>query len=166
MAHDIDKRRQARKAYVHERQTLPMVALTLHISESTLRRWKQDSRKSGDNWDRARTANLIAGEGVEAMGAQVLEEFVIQHQAAIAALKADEDMPAILRAKTLASLADSFIKTVNASKKAHPKISELAVAMQVLTDFSEFINVEFPQHAEMFLQVLEPFGERLAEKYG
>ncbi len=62
MAHKDDKKREARRQFVHDQQTAPMIAVTVGVSEATVRRWKRDAKQNGDNWDIARAAHVMAGE--------------------------------------------------------------------------------------------------------
>lgn len=166
MAHDEQTRRAARQRYVHERQALPVIALALGVPERTLRRWKTEAVEQGDNWDAARASSTIAGEGLEAVVAAVIQDYVILHQATIEDLKQAEGILPIERAKILASLADSFNKTVSAAGRVSPKISELGVAMDVLRRLADFVSRHHPDVAPALLEVLAPFGEQLGGVYG
>ena len=66
----------------------------------------------------------------------------------------------------MASLSDAFNKMVASAGRVAPKISELGVANDVLQRQAEFIREFYPQHAAAFLEIIEPFGERLVEVYG
>ena len=165
MAHPAEKRAQARKLYIHQRLSVPVIAVQLGVSEATIRRWKRAAKQRGDDWDAARAALMISGEGLEATVSHVVEEFVIQFQAALAQLKS-EDIKPDERVKLMASLTDSFNKMVAASGRVAPKISQLSVALDVLRRLGEYIRAHHPDQAETFLAVLEPFGEQLAEVYG
>ncbi|PZU89082.1 MAG: hypothetical protein DI527_16240 [Chelatococcus sp.] len=166
MAHDDATRREARKLYAFKRQSLPTIAMTLTVSEATLRRWKADAKARGDDWDVARAANMVAGEGLEAVVATVIEDFVVLYQATIEAVKGDPDIAATDRVKAMASLADAFHKTIAASGRVSPKISELGVAMDVLKRLADFTRQHHPDRAGLLLEVLEPFGLHLSEVYG
>lgn len=166
MAHDNDKKREARRRYVFDRQALPTIAITIGISEGTIRRWKSASAAAGDDWDTARAANTIAGEGLDRLVTDVVQDYVAMHQATIEDLKAATDMRPADKAKILAALADSFNKTVSAAGRVSPKISELGVAMDVLKRLGDFVSRKHPKSAPALLEVLEPFGEHLSEIYG
>lgn len=166
MAEGRDERqREARRRYVHERQQLPTIGVGLGVSEATLRRWKAAARLAGDDWDVARAAALAAGDSLDQLIVALIEDYVIQHQATIDALKASEAVGPADRAKILASLADSFNKTIKAAGRASPKISELGVAMDVLRRLGDYIAQHFPEHGPAFVEVLEPFGAAIAEAY-
>ena len=164
MAHDADKRREARRRYVFERQALPAIAVFVGVPEATLRRWKSDARRQGDDWDQARAANTMAGEGLDQLIMQVVQDYVTVHQATIDDLK-ESGLSALERAKALAGLADSFNKTVSAAGRLTPKISELGVAADVLKRLADYIAQSRPDLSEAFLEVLEPFGLVIAEAY-
>lgn len=166
MAHGAETRREARKRYVFERQALPTIEIGLGVSEATLRRWKRDAAAQGDDWDVARSANTIAGEGLDRLVTEVVQDYVVLHQATIEDLRNAGNLAAGDKAKILASLADSFNKTVNAAGRVSPKISELGVAMDVLKRLGDFVGQNYPQLAPSLLEMLEPFGQHLAEVYG
>ena len=156
---------EARRLYVSVRQALPVIALNLSVSERTVSRWKAEAKRSGDDWDVARSASTLASDGMNALTTQLIEDYVIQHQAAIDALKTQENISAIDRAKTLASLSDSFIKTMNAAGRLSPEISKLGIAMDVVKLLGDFIHDSFPEYGSVFIEILEPFGEKLAQAY-
>lgn len=166
MAHDDVIKRSARKAFVFQRQSLPTIAITLTVSEPTLRRWKREAKERGDDWDVGRAANTLAGEGMEAIVSTVIEDFVVLYQATIEGIKNDQGIATADRVKLMASLADAFQKMISAAGRVSPKISELGVAMDVLKRLAGFISKNHPDQANAFLEVLEPFGVHLSEVYG
>lgn len=159
-----ERQREARRRYVIDRQQLPVIALALGVSEASVRRWKAAAREAGDDWDMARAASTVSGESLDALIVTVVEDYVVQHQATIEDLKASE-LTAIEKAKVLAALADSFNKTIGAAGRISPKISELGVAMDVLKRLGAFVHERFPEHGPAFLEILEPFGQTIAEAY-
>ncbi|MDR6952663.1 transposase-like protein [Ancylobacter sp. 3268] len=165
MAHDDAKKRGARRAYVMERRPLPTVAIIVGVPETTLRRWKREARDAGDDWDTARAASMVSGDGLDTLLAEVVEDYVVQHKATIDALKDDRDLRAGDKAKILASLADSFNKTIGAAGRISPQISQLGVAMDVLKRLGDFIARKYPAHVPAFIEIIEPFGETLPEAY-
>jgi len=164
MAHDAATRREARAKHVYDRLTLPQIALAVGVSEPTLRRWKAEARADGDDWDQARAASAMAGQGLERIVAQVVQDYVVQHQATIDQLKEATLQPGD-KAKILAALADSFNKTVSAAGRLTPKISELGVAMDVLDRLAKHVAARRPEGADALLAVLEPFGADLSRVY-
>lgn len=89
MATDSDKKRQARSEFIYKRKTMAMIGLAVGVSANTVGRWKRVAAKNGDNWETARAAHMIAGQGLDAVITTVVEEFMIMAQSAIEELKAD-----------------------------------------------------------------------------
>jgi len=166
MAHPKSMREALKRAYVFERLSLEVAAAKVGVSYPTAARWKGLALNAGDDWDKARAAQLISDGGIELVARQVLAGLVTQYQATMADITADTDMAAALKVQMLASLADAYNKTVSASKRILPETSELATAMQVLQMLSAFINEKFPQHRAAFAETLESFGEVLIATYG
>lgn len=164
MAGKDDARRKARSDYVCRRMMLTTIAAAYGISEATVGRWKKAAKASGDDWDKARSAHVIAGEGVEVVVSSVVEDFMIQAQAILDEIKEGSHSTAD-KVAMLVSLSDAMTKMAASAKRFAPKISELGVAQDVLAKMMEFVRTEFPQHAAAILEIIEPFGARLEETY-
>ncbi|HML52913.1 MAG TPA: DUF1804 family protein [Solidesulfovibrio magneticus] len=162
MAHGSEKVAAVRAAYVHERLPLEIAAARAGVAPGTATRWKRKAKEAGEDWDKLRAACLLAGDGVEAVARQMLADYVVQHKTLMDAISTG-DMPAAAKVDMLASLADSFNKTVAASKRVLPETSELATALSVLDKLGVYIRDHYPQHGPAFLEVLEPFGTVLAK---
>ena len=165
MAHGSEKVAAVRAAYVHERLPLEIAAARAGVAPGTATRWKRKAKEAGEDWDKLRAACLLAGDGVEAVARQMLADYVVQHKTLMDAISTG-DMPAAAKVDMLASLADSFNKTVAASKRVLPETSELATALSVLDKLGLFIRDHYPQHGPAFLEVLEPFGAEVARLFG
>lgn len=171
MVNDSDKKRQARNEYIYKRKTLAMIALGVGVATNTIARWKKAAKEIGDDWDTARAAHMIAGQGLDSVITTVVEEFMIMAQSAIEELKADalkdpnDRMGISDRIKMMTSLADAMNKMTVSAGKLAPKISELGVAQDVIGRMTEFVREHFPEHANVMLEILEPFGESLVEAY-
>ncbi len=166
MAHPKETRDALRRAYVLDRQSLEVAAAMFGVSYGTARRWKQQAEAEGDDWDRAQSAQLLAGSGLEDVARQVLAGLVTQFQATMEAVQVDADIKPAVKVQLLASLADAYNKTVSASKRVLPETSALATAMEVLQRLASFIRERFPQHTQAFAEVLEPFGDVIAKELG
>jgi hypothetical protein len=172
MATDTDLKRQARSEFIYKRKTLAMIGLSVGVSANTVGRWKRSAKTKGDNWETARAAHMIAGEGLDAVITTVVEEFMIMAQSAIEDLKADglkdveNRLPIDKRITMMTSLADAMTKMTTSAGKLAPKISELGVAQDVIKRLMEFIRENYPEHAPIMLQVADPFTEHLVEAYG
>ena len=166
MAHSSEMRTAVRAAYIYDRLPLEAAAVKAVVPAGTAARWKRQAKEAGDDWDKMRAACLLSGEGVETVARQMLADYVMQHKALMETISTDADMKAEVKVQLLASLADSFNKTVAASKRVLPETSELATALNVLDRLSTFIREQFPQHGPAFVEILEPFGTVLARAYG
>ncbi len=156
--------RKARSDYVYRRMMISTIAAAYGRSEATISRWKKAAKEAGDDWDKARTAHVIAGEGVEVVVSSVVEDFMIQAQAILDEIK-DGQHSTAEKVGMLVSLSDAMTKMAASAKRFAPKVSELGVAQDVMAKLLDFVREEFPHHAPTILEIIEPFGDRLAEIY-
>ncbi|MDR3351625.1 MAG: DUF1804 family protein [Zoogloeaceae bacterium] len=163
--HGEEAIRAVRAAYVFEAAALDVAAARHNIPEATARRWKTEARKAGDDWDKARAAQFMAGGGIEEVVRQTLAVVVRQVQATVEAIQNDPDMPPGDRVQNLASLADAYNKLIAASRRVMPETDRLAVAMDVLRRFAEYVSTKKPALAAEFIDMIEPFGEALEKEY-
>lgn len=166
MAHSRETVAAVKAAYVYDRLPLEKAALKAGVPESTAARWKRAGKLKGEDWDKLRAANVLAGEGGEALGRQALADYVAQHQAVMDLISQDVKLAPTQKVSLLASLADSFAKVVSASRRILPETDELAVSLQVLSDLAAFAKTHHPHCAASLLEILEPFGAELVKKYG
>ena len=154
-------RAKLRAAYIYDRLPMERAADACSVAVSTAARWKRQAKAAGDDWDKQRAANLLAGGGVEDVARQMLSDYVIQHKTLMEQIAGDTGTPAAKKVELLASLADSFTKTVAASRRVLPETNELAVALETMALLGTFVRDRFPDHAPAFLEILEPFGANL-----
>ena len=166
MAHPFASRDALRRAYIFDRLPLETAAAATGVPISTACRWKRQAKEGGDDWDKCRSAALLAGDGIEGVARQMLAEYIVQHKSIMGLISCDEVMKAADKVAALASLADSFNKTVAASKRVLPETSELATALAVLDKLGAFIRERYPQHGPAFVEILEPFGAEIARVFG
>lgn len=166
MAHSPDTRDKVRRLYIFDRVSLEMAALQASVAFSSASRWKRDALEIGDDWDKLRAASILAGDGIENVARAALAGFLMQYQAMMDQVNQTAEIPAESKIQMLASLADSFNKTVSASRRVLPETSQLATAMQVVQKLAEYIRTHWPKHAGAFVEVLEPFADELAKMYG
>lgn len=164
MAHPKEIRDKVRRSFVFDRLSLEIASSMHQVSYSTARRWKDEAAKNGDDWDKAQTAQLMAGGGIESAARQMLAGLITQYQATITELEVAE-IKASDKVSMLASLADAYNKTINASKRVLPETNELAVAMGVVQQLAAFIRERYPQHAVALAEILDPFGDELVRAY-
>jgi hypothetical protein len=166
MAHAPEKRAIVRAAYVHERLPIEEAATKADVSERTASRWKADAREENDDWDRARAAKHMVGEGFQSVIQAVLEDFVEMYQGTLKSVRETPDLPPLTKAEDMSRLADAFTKTMAAAGKAAPELSRLAIANEVLRLQGEYVKKFFPRHGHAFVEVLGPFAEALAQHFG
>ncbi|HAF00396.1 MAG TPA: DNA-binding protein [Methylophilaceae bacterium] len=163
MAHAPEIRSAVRSTYIYQQLSLEAAAERLKVSFGTAARWKREALENGDDWDRARSAALLSSQGAEAVTQAVLEQFVTLFQSTMTGLKEDTKATALSKAEALSRLSDAYNKTMSAVAKGSPKLNKLAVAMEVIEMLSDFVGNQFPQHASVFIDILEPFGECLSQ---
>lgn len=166
MAHDADTRRAVRGDYIFKQLGLEVAAVMHEVPVATARRWKREALTAGDDWDKAKSAQMIAGGGIEDVVRQTLAVVVQQVQATVESLQSDPNMQPGEKVKALSSLADAYNKLMAASRRLMPETDKLAVAMDVLKRQSEFVRSKYPRHMQAFAEILEAFGEEIARAYG
>lgn len=164
MSDRTDLKRKARSDYVFRRMQQSTIAITVGVSEATIGRWKKAAKDAGDDWDKARTAHVLAGEGCEVVISTVVEEFMIQAQAILDEIK-EGTHTTQEKVTMLVAISDAMTKLAASAKRFAPKVSELGVAQDVMGKLLDFVREEFPHHSATILEIIEPFGERLSEIY-
>lgn len=167
MAHGIETKRALRAAFVYQSLGLEAAAERADVSFGTASRWKREAKAEGDDWDKARSAKMMSAEGTEAIMQTVLEEFILIFKSGIAELKEGKEGAApispIARAEAIVKLSDGFSKVMSIARKGSPEINKLAIGMDVIKLFADFIAERYPQHAPIFIEILEPFGQHLSQ---
>ena len=166
MAHGPEKRAAARQLYVQQRLPIAAVAERVDAAQSTVRQWKRQAAQQGDDWDQARQVSALTDTSTEGVLTQLVADYVQLHASVVDQVKEDQNLPASEKVKHLSMLADAFTKTMSSAEKVSPKMSRLAVATDVIHRLSQFVAEKYPQHGEAFLEILEPFGRRIAKVYG
>jgi Protein of unknown function (DUF1804) len=166
MAHAPEKITRLRGCYVYERLAIEQAAKKAGISIPTAKRWKLEAKAKGDNWDTARSALALGDENFKHLSQKLLQDYLVQHQATIDMLASATDMSAIERAEALASLSDSFNKTMASFKRMLPEVNKQAIALDVMQRLAKFTQEKHPSALAALLQVIEPFGEEIAKAYG
>ncbi|TCT37686.1 DUF1804 family protein [Martelella mediterranea] len=164
MASDPDLKRKVRSDYINRRMTIATISQVRGVSQATISRWKKSAKSDGDNWDMLRSASIIAGEGIETVVSTVVEDFMIMAEAVLEEIKHGE-LSVADKVKHLVAIADAMTKMTSSAGKLAPTISEMGVAQDVMRHLLEFVREEFPHHAGVILEIIEPFGERLAGLY-
>jgi transposase-like protein len=110
MAHPPETREKVRRLYIQSQLSLQIVSSQCGVSFATAARWKKDAQDSGDDWDKLRAANVLAGNGMEDVGRAILMGLLVQYQTTIEQLNVDSQLPPQARVELLASLSDAFNK--------------------------------------------------------
>ena len=163
MAHPGEKRTQLRGLYVFQRLPMETACKKLGVPRSTANRRKQEAADKGDDWDTVRAAVALGDDNFKSLSSKLLEDYLMQHQATMDLLREDKKMGPRERAETLASMSDSFNKTMASFKRLAPDLDRQAVQIDVLQRFVTFAQAKFPQHLQALAEMLEPFGEELAK---
>lgn len=166
MAHSPEIVQAVRGSYVFERLPLPVAAAKHDVSYSSAQAWKKKAFEAGDDWERARSAALMAAGGLGDATNQILDGFTILFQTAIQKVQDDENQTAEDMVASLARLSDSYAKMLTSAGKSNPKISKLAIAMEVLNEEAALIKAEFPDDVERFAKILDRLGPRICEVFG
>jgi hypothetical protein len=165
MAHAIEKRQQLRSLFIHQRLPMETACKKVGVPKSTGNRWKHEAAAQGDDWDTSRSAVALGDENFTSLAKELLEDYLLQHQATMKLLRDDKKLSARDRSETLASLSDSFNKTMNSFKRLAPDLNRQAVGLDVLRRLAAFAQAKYPKHVPALLALLEPFGEELAKAY-
>lgn len=166
MAHGQEIRSAVRSAFIYQSLSLEAAAQRAGVSFGTASRWKREALDNGDDWDKARSAALLSGQGAEAVTQAVLEQFVTLFQSTMTSLKEDSKASALSKAEALSRLSDAYNKTMSAVAKGSPKLNKLAVAMEVIQLLANFIRDHHSHLAEPFSEMLSGFAEKLTEAFG
>jgi len=165
MAYSPEIREAVRNAYVRERLPLEAAAGRVGVSYSTAQKWKRDDKADGLCWDKARQAARMATGGLGDLTAELLEDFAVLFQSTVEEIR-DASVDPLKKAEAISRLSDAYNKTMRAASKGAPEIGQLAMALEVIDLLARFVRAEFPEHAEALITVLEPFGQKVAQKYG
>jgi hypothetical protein len=163
MAHASEKRTQLRGLYVYQRMAMETACKKVGIPRSTANRWKQEAADKGDDWETVRAAVALGDDNFSTLSKKLLEDYLVQHQATMDQLRDSKDMSARDRADTLASMSDSFNKTMASFKRLSPELNKQAIQLDVLQRLVTFAQGRYPQHLTAMVELLEPFGEELAK---
>ncbi len=150
-----------RRLYVNSRMSLQQAASHCGVTMATARRWRQRSLEAGDDWEEARGVVLLGDVHFADVARRLLEDYLTQHHATIEMLRADESMDALKRAATLASLADSFNKTMASFKRVTPELDKQAAQMEVLEKLASFVRERLPQHLGALAEILDAAGPHI-----
>ena len=165
MAHDDKTKASVRRYYVFDCLTLEVAAEKAGVSYNTARRWKREAEAKGDNWDKVRDANTMAGGKVEDVARGMLTTFVLYFENTMDEIKRAEKLPVSDKAKLIQGLGDSYSKMVASSKRLLPEVSEMATAIKTVKMFGDFVQANKPELLQEFLELLNGFAETLDKEF-
>jgi len=165
MAHSSQKQLDVRSSYVNEQLDLKAAAAFHGVSYGTARNWKKRALADGDDWDTARNALLLAQGGKKELVNQVLERFFIQSERIFKSIEDSEKLDPATMIDLMAKWADSMSK-VSKHLGTGNDFNRIGFALELLQFLSTFIREQYPQHAQAFLEILEPFGREVSKTYG
>lgn len=151
-------RLEAKRMFVNDLMTCEDIADKLGFAVVTVRGWKQKAKKGGEDWEELQKAAALSGDGYNAAILEVTHKFA-EKLKVVAKKLDDEDLDAAAMANVIASTTDSMSKLSNAVKHLSPNISALTIVDQLLKMQLDFVKQEFPQHASVMAEILEPFGQ-------
>lgn len=164
MAYAQEDKDKVRKSYISDRLSLDSVASIHGIPYQTIQRWKKQAKERGDDWDKIRAAQTLAGGEMEDTARELLTDLIIIFKNTADSVKSD-DIGSVTKVKLLASLADSYNKAMSANKKLMPVTDKLAVAMTVMEMLGKYIQDTKPDAMPIFIEILVPFGEVLSQEF-
>lgn len=165
MAYTQEDKDKVRKAYIFDKLPLDKVVSLHGISYATVQRWKKQAFDNGDDWDKVKSAQTLAGGEIEDVARQILTDFILLFQNLSGEIKSDTNTSPIEKAKILASLSDSYNKTIGANRKLMPVTDKLAIAMTVMEMLGAYIQKTKPEAMPIFVEILVPFGEVLSREF-
>lgn len=164
MAHSQETRDKVRQLYI-EGMPLNGAAVTCGVSYDTARDWKARAKSKGDDWDTARAAYRISGQGVDELNQQLVEDFARQVITTTRELE-EAKIPAAEKAQLLAQLADAYAKFSKAFARINPEFSGLSVALDTLKTIADHLRMKDPAALKALQPHFEDVGAILGKRYG
>ena len=156
MAHPPEKKTELRAAFLGG-LPLERAAEKVEVPLPTARRWYQDAKRGGDDWDKFRAASLIvAGGGIEQAMARIVAAGLMRCESLLEVLGTMEDPEA--QVKAVATLGDTISKLKSASKGMMPEADSLAIEIAAIKGLADLFCRLHPAHAEAMLATLEAYA--------
>lgn len=165
MAHSKQTRLTLRSTYINEQCDLKEAAKRLGVSLPTAQRWKSIAKTAGDDWDTARNSLLLAQGGKKELMNQVLEKFFTQSERIFESIEKSENLKPEDMVSLMAKWTDSMSK-VSKLLGTSNDFNKIGFALELLQKLGSFVKDHYPQHADAFLEILEPFGQEVSKEYG
>lgn len=163
MAHSEQVKQKVRDDYINNRLPLTTIANKYGVSYATLQSWKKKAKNTNDDWDSARSAKSIAKGG--SLAEQSVQDFETLFDTVYKEVLSSQ-LSALEKVQALATLSDAKIKTVKAAGMQDPAKAKLGIALETLSELTEFIKSKHHDKLTELVPVLLPFGECINKKWG
>lgn len=164
MAYSDETRAKLRALYI-EGMPLTGAAATLDVSYEAARDWKARAKARGDDWDTARAAYRVSGQGIDDLNKQLVEDMARQIVVTTRELETAQ-ISAANKAQLLASLADTYAKFSRAFARVNPAYSMLSVALDTMKALAEYLREHDKPALAALLPHLDALGAILGKRYG
>lgn len=165
MARPQETRDKVRRLYVFDQLSLELAALQADVPVATARKWKQADKAKGDDWDKVKAAHVMASGGAEEVSRAIFTGLLLQYQKVVEEINLNEDKTPESKVETLTKLADAFNKAVAASTKVLPETNRLAVSMETVRAFGDFVREKRPAVAMDFIELIEEFAPEVERRF-
>lgn len=156
MAHPPEKKTELRAAYLGG-LPLERAAEKVEIPLPTARRWYQDAKKAGDDWDKYRAAGLVvAGGGIEQAMGRVIAAGLVRCEVLLEQIEGAKDP--FEAVKAMGTLSDTIAKLKSAARGMMPEADALAVENGAIKALADLFCKMHPGSAELMLAVVEAFA--------
>jgi transposase len=154
----------ARDAYVNGGQSIPEIARALGVVDFTVKRWRLEAKKRGDDWDKARYQAHLSKDKVGELNQRILAQYLETLTSATNAVYTT-DMTPIEKTKALVSLADSYNKMISAMKRTDPEVAVANIAVDVLTIVHDTLKAQSESAAKALTKCMDEITARIQERY-
>lgn len=156
MAHPPEKKTELRAAYLGG-LPLERAAEKIEIPLPTARRWYQDAKKAGDDWDKYRAAGLVvAGGGIEQAMGRVIAAGLVRCEVLLEQIEGAKDP--FEAVKAMGTLSDTIAKLKSAARGMMPEADALAVETGAIKALADLFCKMHPAQGELMLAVVEAFA--------
>lgn len=163
MTYPKEKQDVARKKYIGG-LSLAATAKIIKVPYETLRAWKKKCLEAGDDWDRARSAILVSGNGIDEINKSLVEQISRNMLATIAEIENGKINP-VLKVELLTSISDAYSKFARSFSRVNPEFNRLGVALEVIKLVIEVLKIEAPKLLPEFERYLDIVGAEVTKKY-
>lgn len=156
MAHPPEKKTELRAAYLGG-LPLERAAERVEVPLPTARRWYQDAKRGGDDWDKYRAAGLVvAGGGIEQAMGRVIAAGLVRCEVLLEQIESAADP--FEAVKAMGTLSDTVSKLKSASKGMMPEADSLAIETAAIKGLADLFCRLHPAHAEAMLATVEAYA--------